>query len=126
MCKWTLQEPQIFKKIGGSGSRSPTRKKLKTDFLLTLLLTKNSKNFSSEEATNLRIIACSTPNKSSDEINYCFFFLSQGNVRFQELIVGKRIQFPHFLLQTSVPNLIPHNIYFYRKSMYFLKFTTVK
>ena len=35
--------------------------------------------------------------------------------RFQEIIVGKRVQFPPFLLHISAPNFDPHKIYFLMK-----------
>ena len=64
---------------------------------------------------------------SSDEKKTTIFFLSQDKVRFQEFIVRKRVPLPtFFLLQISLPNFIPHSLYFLYKHVRVLKLTPVK
>ena len=44
--------------------------------------------------------------------NKLFFVLGKEKVRFQELVVRKRVPLHLFVLQISVLNFIPHNICF--------------
>ena len=59
---------------------------------------------------------CSTPNKLKiywrPPMKNIFFCPSQEEISFQELIAGKRVPLHHLLLQISVPNFIPLNVYF--------------
>ena len=100
MCKWTLQEARICNKKWVQQARFSHKKNLYSDFLLTLLRKKWCFSSSFEDADILK----STPNKLTKywrpqmRKKLLFFLLSQGIVRFQEFIVGKRDLLPYFVL----------------------------
>ena len=74
---------------------------------------------------------CSTPNKLTKYWrpvlkNMLFYFLSQEKLCFQEFVVGKRVQLPHFLLHIYIPNFNLLKIYFFIEKRMYLKIYLVK